>query len=267
MRLLTRAFVLASMLALLGCGTLPNGRRWGEDAIVPVPTFERVAKSGTRAIVDPMTWIPLLGLLVTSYHGNDKKISTWAIERTPVYGSNDRANTVSNILLGSEYAAVFGTTVLTPSGDDPGQWTLSKLRGLTIEAVAFGSVTVSTTTIKGAVNRPRPTGGGYSFPSGHSAAAFGCAAMASKNLDSIDLPWGVRAGFQVGLYTIASGVAWARVEAGRHYLSDVLASVAIGHLVASCFHDLFMGLDLPDDFGMNLDVKRRSVGLSFHWRF
>jgi membrane-associated phospholipid phosphatase len=44
---------------------------------------------------------------------------------------------------------------------------------------------------------------------------------------------------------LASGVAWARVEARVHYPSDVLFGAALGHFLAAFIHDAF--LNLPDD--------------------
>jgi membrane-associated phospholipid phosphatase len=87
-------------------------------------------------------------------------------------------------------------------------------------AVAMGVVYV----LKPTIDRQRPDGGSQSFPSGHSASAFVGAAFLQR-----------RYGWRYGLpaYALATFVAWSRVEAKRHWTSDVVAGGAIG--VASGF--------------------------------
>jgi membrane-associated phospholipid phosphatase len=73
--------------------------------------------------------------------------------------------------------------------------------------------------IKGAVQRPRPEGGGFSFPSGHTTAAFASATVLQRHF-----------GWKVGLpaYGAATYVAAQRVQGKRHYLSDVAFGAALG---------------------------------------
>lgn len=61
-----------------------------------------------------------------------------------------------------------------------------------------------------------------SFPSGHTAAAF---ALATSLGDAIGHNWA-----RVGLYGLAAGTAWARMEQHAHWFSDVLGAAAIGVL-------------------------------------
>jgi membrane-associated phospholipid phosphatase len=78
---------------------------------------------------------------------------------------------------------------------------------------------ILTYSIKGAVQRPRPEGGGYSFPSGHATAAFASATVLQRHF-----------GWKVGLpaYGAATYVAAQRVQGKRHYLSDVAFGAALG---------------------------------------
>lgn len=82
-----------------------------------------------------------------------------------------------------------------------------------------------------AFGRPRPSesldsdgyvpfSGQEAMPSGHSAVAF---ALATALSDDIDRTWA-----RVGLYTVATGVAWSRVNDNRHWLSDVAAGAVLG---------------------------------------
>jgi membrane-associated phospholipid phosphatase len=73
--------------------------------------------------------------------------------------------------------------------------------------------------VKMSVGRTRPDGTQYSFPSGHSASAFATAAVLQRHL-------GWKAG--IPAYSVATYVAASRIEAKRHYLSDVAFGAAIG---------------------------------------
>jgi membrane-associated phospholipid phosphatase len=65
-----------------------------------------------------------------------------------------------------------------------------------------------------------PFSGHEAMPSGHSAIAF---ALATSLADEIDRGWAT-----LGLYTVATGVAWSRLNDNRHWLSDVAAGAAFG---------------------------------------
>lgn len=65
-----------------------------------------------------------------------------------------------------------------------------------------------------------PFSGQASMPSGHSTMAF---ALATSLSDDIHRPWAT-----VGLYGMASAVAWSRVNDNRHWFSDVATGALVG---------------------------------------
>src|SRR5262245_53094755 len=88
-------------------------------------------------------------------------------------------------------------------------------RVATIGAALFRAQIVAQTTTQGmkfATGRTRPDGTPLSFPSGHSSSAFATATVLQSEL-------GWKAG--VPAYAVASWIAASRVQAGRHYVSDV----------------------------------------------
>ena len=70
--------VLFFMLIFLSsCGTLPNHRRWGEDATL-FPGWKRLGDSAVNALADPLTWAPLGGALLFQIDDWDRRVSDWA---------------------------------------------------------------------------------------------------------------------------------------------------------------------------------------------
>lgn len=101
-----------------------------------------------------------------------------------------------------------------------------------VAGVSFIAATASTYVLKVIVKRPRPyetypdlivkksDGGSYSFPSGHTSAAFATATSLSMAFPK----WYVI----VPSYTYACAAGYSRMYLGVHYPSDVLAGAIIG---------------------------------------
>ena len=77
----------------------------------------------------------------------------------------------------------------------------------------------------------------------------------------------LRPAIKAGNLVVASGVAWARVEARRHYPSDVLAGAALGHFLTAFVHDAFLNLseDGEVDFAVLPVEGGAAVELSFRF--
>lgn len=88
--------------------------------------------------------------------------------------------------------------------------------------------------IKYTVKRERPDGRAKnSFPSGHTATAFMCATLLHKEYGETVSPW-----ISVAGYAVAATTGIFRMEANRHFCSDVLAGAAIGIFSAELAYDL-----------------------------
>lgn len=113
--------------------------------------------------------------------------------------------------------------------------------------------TVTTFSLKFAVKRERPDGSNdRSFPSAHTMYAFQGAVFLHR-----------RYGLQhaIAAYLGAAFVGYSRIEADKHYLSDVLAGAAIGSLSSWFFTDRFEHLSVQPT------VHRGDYGVVLAYRF
>ena len=92
-------------------------------------------------------------------------------------------------------------------------------KGLAQLAESYASAMATVYVLKPVVDRTRPDGGHWSFPSGHATSAFAGAAFLQRRYG-----WA----FAIPAYGLASYVAYSRVETKQHYTSDVVAGAAIG---------------------------------------
>jgi len=105
----------------------------------------------------------------------------------------------------------------------------------------------ATVALKYAVGAERPDGGGQSFPSGHTAAAFAGAAF-------IQHRYGLRLG--IPAYGAAAFVAWSRIDAGRHHVRDVVAGASLAMLSA-----FLLSSPLPDGIVIAPGVANVTFGV------
>jgi len=83
----------------------------------------------------------------------------------------------------------------------------------------------ATHVLKRTIDAERPNGGGQSFPSGHTSAAF-------QGAGFIHARYGMETAWPA--YVAATFVAYSRVDSDHHHSRDVIAGAAIG--VASSFY-------------------------------
>lgn len=256
---------LLCVLLLAGCGTLTNGRSWGENATL-TPTLSRMQLAIGTAAKHPMTWSPLLGATVLSIGDLDEDLSKRLSNNTPIFGSNEDANDASDWLRDSLVVSVAVTALVMPSGKDPQRHTVNKTKGLVTEVAALKSTSLVTSGLKDITDRERPNqANNKSFPSGHASRAFSAAALTSKNLESFSLASTTQTSIRAGLYSFATATAWARVEANVHYATDVMAGAALGNFLSRFIHDAFLGLENENQVLIEISPKHTHLGLQ--WQF
>ena len=268
-----RIYVFLFMAVILlpvfnGCGTLSNGRIWGQNATF-TPGWDRIKESAAKAALSPETWVPVAASLALQVDNMDKRISDWASTRNPVFGSQENAQNWSNYLEYSSVAAYLTTVVATPGGDDTSDWLTSKAKGLTIGLATGVAAVGSTSFLKTIANRARPDDSSTddSFPSDHTTASSAFTNLTRKNLESISLSPGERLFADIGLVGISAGTGWARIEAKKHYPSDVLVGYALGHFLSSFINDAFLGLDNEKALQFTVEPSRKDIYAGFNWNF
>lgn len=220
---------------------MPSGHGWGAEATAR-PGWTQVREAAAAAARDPWVWAPLAGAAAFQLGSFDRRTSDWARENTPVFGSTIKAEQWSNDLRAASAVLQFGTLLATPSGDEPRTWIVNKAKGAAVELTAMGATALATGLLKQATGRTRPNAADdESFPSGHSSAAAVNGRLAMLNLDAIDAGPGARLAANVGIDLTVFGTAWARVEAGAHYPSDVLVGMALGNFFARFMTGAFLG--------------------------
>lgn len=117
------------------------------------------------------------------------------------------------------------------------------VRGLALTYAVVGAV-------KPVVDRTRPNGEPYSFPSGHTAAAFNAAGVLTRRHGG----W-----LGAGSLVLAAWTGLGRMEDRKHHASDVVAGAAIGWL---CGRNAARG---PGERGPDLAVGPGGVVLTARW--
>jgi membrane-associated phospholipid phosphatase len=147
---------------------------------------------------------------------------------------DNRSHTSNDIASGLRHFGqpeVFGTVTLglVGAGLISGNKEITRVGGRLATTLALAGA--AETGLKWAAGRPRPNessdvdgfvpfSGQDAMPSGHTAIAF---ALATSLAEDIHRPWA-----SVGLYTIAAGVGWSRLNDNKHWLSDVAMGAMVG---------------------------------------
>lgn len=240
----------AAIVALLfvgafasGCSTMENGRRWGEDATLR-PGLKKVGRSALDALTSPMFYVPAAAALLLQIDQADRRISDWAMEHTPVFGSMRGAEQRSEDIRSASSYLFYLSVLATPGGNEPVPWAVSKAKGALVQQSAVSVNHFLVNTVKDATNHKRPDRvDDRSFPSSRTANVTAFTSLASRNVSVMNLPGQVKTAFKAVLYTAPFVTAWARVEAGAHYPADALAGISQGYFVTTLINDSLMGLD------------------------
>jgi membrane-associated phospholipid phosphatase len=170
------------------------------------------------------TWVILGvgGALALAVHPADKSVTEHLSESTAAgwFWAPGKYIGGVGMVVAPVTIYVIGRYVLAPS---PGEAHTNKWTHLGFDLVRAQIVDeVLVQALKFSVQRTRPNGDNYSFPSGHAAATFAFASVLERHL-------GYR--FAWPTVAIATYVATSRLHDNVHYLSDVVFGAALGTAV------------------------------------
>ena len=232
------------LIVLVGCGSPPRGHGWGANATL-CPGWDRIRTAAKKSAMSPHVWIPTGTALLLQIDHADERISDWAVENTPIFGSNDHAEEASDLLLYSSIAFWGATALATPSGEN---WMPAKAKGIGIQSMAPLFTLGSTELLKFMTDRTRPNGeDDKSFPSGHTSIVGATSMLAYRNTDDLLLPQWSKMTMKTGFILLPYATGWARIEAAKHYPSDILIGTALGNFFGAFINDAFIGVESAED--------------------
>ena len=245
--------LLVACCAVSGCGSL---------------SWDHVGESASEAARSPWVWGPLAGAAVLQLDSWDEDVSEWARDETPIFGSEGSAQDWSDGLRNAAVAGYAVSLLATPTGADDGGWVAAKARDAVVGVGAFAVTAGITEGLKVATSRERPNGiDDKSLPSGHAANAAVFNTLTVHNLQAIDMGSRLRTSLEIGAGAVTAGTAWARVESGDHYPSDVLVGMALGHFMGAFFAQTFLGLEPNARVALGAEPVRGGAVLHWEVRF
>lgn len=219
-----------------------------------------------KALKDPRTWMPAAAAVLIASTDTDQKISDWAAEHTPIYGSQSAAQAASDNLRTVLASSAVVTSVMAPGKPDallPGR--PGSLATASMAALATSQVTGA---LKDSTDRERPNGvDERSFPSSHTAAASTYATLSAQRVDNMALSLTQRRRLKTGFHVVAAATAWARVEAQAHYPVDVLMGLALGNFTAVLMQESLQSSQRPVWFGIDRDRTTDTFLFQVGWPF
>lgn len=203
-------------------------------------TWNHTKLAAHHAALHPSVWAPLVGAAIFSIDDLDKRTSKDLADNNPIFGNKDAAQKTSDDLQNLLVITAGVSAFIVPTNDsDSNVLDHGDHLGVVLSGIALTGG--ATEILKSTTKRERPNNkNSNSFPSGHASAAFASATFASANAHRA---WGNSSAAQwadATLYSAASLTALARVEAEKHYPSDVLVGAALGNFMARFLDELLL---------------------------
>lgn len=219
------------LVLALTCGACAGQGNWGKGQW---PSSGDLGRAAKVAAFDAQTWVPLLAAGALQIENVDGEWSEDIRQRQNLF--DEDAEDLSSDLRNVATAAYLVTAVFAPSES----WQ-DKTRGLSVGAATMLIDGALNQGLKDVIKKDRPNRlNDESMPSGHASKTSSRTNMAIRNLEAFNLaPWQKEA-MLWGLHGINAATGLARVEAGKHYLSDVLVGYAVGHFVSTFMYEAFL---------------------------
>jgi len=168
-----------------------------------------------------------------------------SFSHTELYSQKSSTEISGDILSVGIPVFAFASTIVHHNDNYKGTLQFSKSLGLAM---------VTSYSLKYIINKKRPNGGNYSFPSGHTMSSFTGAAFLER-----------RYGWKVGIpaYFTAAYVGWTRIKAKKHDYWDVLGGAIIGTASAYLFTTPYLKKNAQISVSKTDDSYRMNVKVAF----
>ena len=218
-------------------GNLTRGVIFGDVIGQTIGDFKRLPSRDTLA------WLGVGAAMALAAHPADRSTST------SLSGSQTLDDTLeAGETIGGARFQFLGSAATYLAGRATGSSRVTAVGADLLRAQILAQTV--TTAVKFAVQRQRPDGAQYSFPSGHSSVSFASATVLQRH-------YGWKTG--VPAYGVATYVAASRIQEKRHFLSDVAFGAAIG---IAAGRTVTIGLG-DQRFAVAPTVTRGGGGVSF----
>lgn len=190
-----------------------------------------------------------------TYWGDyDEKITAWAASEKGLFVNQENANSTSSNLIRYLRYEMYGSILFTPSMNQDGNfwdYLFSKTKGTVVVYTGEQIPVLIRNEMALSVGRLRPNeASNTSFPSGHATDAGTRNIITGKNLDAIEMDPDLRTGIKTINTTMAAVTMWSRLEANKHYPSDVLAGYALAAFFGGFIYDSLMNYDPNESFAL-----------------
>jgi membrane-associated phospholipid phosphatase len=226
------------------------------------PSQQKFSSSFYDTLYNPHFYITF-GAGLASLILFDGEVSRFASRENPIFGSNENAADWSDSLVIALVPVYIASNFVTePRYNEKGARLWFKMESLLLTTgiltLNYGIVSI----IKNKSGRLRPDDSDLeSLPSGHSSISSGMSRLINNNLNnSTYFSPSTSNTIKILSLTTASTIAWARVEAKKHHLSDVLLGHSIGVFVTDFLYNVFIQKQealhvsfdyTPDQFELN----------------
>jgi membrane-associated phospholipid phosphatase len=227
------------------------------------PSYDRVSQAAVSATSTYHFRIPLvLGVLALAFDG---RISDSAARHTPLFGSQENAKQWTDALVIGLVPMMLYSAFQSdlPNKDEPAYLTRAKFIGFQ-SLIILADFTLIT-AIKNSSRRVRPDeSDDLSFPSGHSSVSSGLSRTVFNNINNSHHR-GTTFGriLQGTAFTSSILVAWGRVEAKKHHLSDVLLGNSFGAFISDFLYATFLEEPTKIETAFFINGQQQSMKLSY----
>ena len=258
----TKTLLLAVVVLASGCAT--NNHYLGETTTL-TPGWSALKNATIEAFTDPNVWAPTLAAVALQINDLDEQISDELYENNPVFGNVENAKDWSDNFRNYTTLSYASTAIAAPGPDSTAAWLGTKVIVLGSQWVSVEIVDEFRREIQHRTERTRPDeSNNFGFPSGHTTTAAYQAQLAEINIKHLEVSKETKRNLNLTVNGFAAAAGYARVEAGRHYPSDVLVGWALGNFFG---HYANAFIDPKHNLVVMPQIDKETAGVALSYNF